>query len=626
MNRLAALLLLVAGLLAVGLGRAQGAPEVRLQADATVVGVGDVVHVQMSATSSEAMPDDPRLGPTPGFTLRGQNASPSQTHIIMNGVSSDRYSLTVDWALEATRTGTFNVGPASVVVKGARVVASPIALRVVPAGQAPPRQRRAQPPPMPFGFSPFDPWRGLFPAPGVEPEPPPQPTVTADPKLALDAPLGPYLFLHTVVDKTSAVVGEQVAFTAYLYVDPSAPRLNQDDLHEAEANDFVKHALTRDDDENIPLAGYAAIAGRAWQVLLLRRWALFPLHAGDLTIGPMSLRVTTGQGVQSTRKSEVLHVHVTEPPLAGRPPGYAMGDVGRFTLSAQVQPREAAQGGAVGVHVELSGTGNLPSQIATPARAGVEWLAPEVHDKMGAVGQEGFGGTRSFDYVVRIKDAGAVDLGELRLPFWSPEKKHYDVARAALGVVNVTAVTGSGSTSSEAPPELLPGLPGPRDHLEGGGAVRRHLDDSPLFWLVAVGGAPIAFVFAVASRAAGRRVTTAWRQRRTSPLAELRERTAAARAACARGDGRETDAAVARALEAATIAHAAVNVRGAAGSGEIAERLGRGGVPREVAERVGALLGQCEGARFSPEAVDPLAARERWSQAQNLIRQLEKRG
>jgi hypothetical protein len=41
---------------------------------------------------------------------------------------------------------------------------------------------------------------------------------------------------------------------------------------------------------------------------------------------------------------------------------------------------------------------------------------------------------------------------------------------------------------------------------------------------------------------------------------------------------------------------------------------------------VGALLGQCEGARFSPEAVDPLAARERWSQAQNLIRQLEKRG
>ena len=31
------------------------------------------------------MPGDPRLGSTPGFTVRGQNASPSQTHISING-------------------------------------------------------------------------------------------------------------------------------------------------------------------------------------------------------------------------------------------------------------------------------------------------------------------------------------------------------------------------------------------------------------------------------------------------------------------------------------------------------------------------------------------------------------
>jgi hypothetical protein len=87
---------------------------------------------------------------------------------------------------------------------------------------------------------------------------------------------------------------------------------------------------------------------------------------------------------------------------ASRPPGYALGDVGRFALSAQVQPREIEQGGAVGVHVELSGTGNLPSSLAMGAREGVEWLTPEVHDEVGPTAHDAYGGKRSFDYVVRV--------------------------------------------------------------------------------------------------------------------------------------------------------------------------------------------------------------------------------
>jgi hypothetical protein len=619
-----ALALLTAFVLVAGFASAQGAPDVRLQADANVVGVGDVVHLQMSASSPDAMPDDPRLGATPGFTIRGQNASPSQTHMSINGVTSDRYSLTVDWVLQATRVGTFNVGPASVVVRGARVSAAPVSLRVVAAGQAPPRPRRPQGPPMPFGFSPFDPWRSLFPGMGPEPEPAPPPQPTTDPKLALDASRGQYLFLHSAIDKTSAVVGEQVTFSAYLYVDVAAPRIGpQQDLHEAEANDFVKHALIREDDDNLPVAGFASIGGKTWKVVLLRRWALFPLRAGDLEIGPMRLELTLGQGSSSTRASETLRVQVNEPPVAGRPPGYALGDVGRFALNAQVQPREATQGGAVGVHVELSGAGNLPGQVAPPARADVEWLSPEVHDKVGPTGQDGFGGTRSFDYVVRLKSAGTVDLGELRLPFWDPDKKRYEIARAGLGTVQVTP---SATASSAPAPESLPGLPGGRDRLEGGVVTRRHLDDSPLFWVFGLGGAPLAFAFSVAGRAAGRRVASAWRRRRTSPLAELQARTAAARVASAQGDARATDAAAARALEAAAVAHAAVNVRGAVGAREIADRLARGGVSRGVADRIGALLGECEDARFSPDTVDPGAARERWSRAQGLIRELEKRG
>ena len=93
---------------------AQSAPQIQFQVDPDTVGVGDVVTVVMSVTSADTMPGDPRIGSTPGFTVRGQNESPTQTHISINGNRTDRYTLTVEWALQAQRPGTFSIGPPTV--------------------------------------------------------------------------------------------------------------------------------------------------------------------------------------------------------------------------------------------------------------------------------------------------------------------------------------------------------------------------------------------------------------------------------------------------------------------------------------------------------------------------------
>jgi hypothetical protein len=550
--------------------------------------------------------------------------------MIINGVRSDRYSLTVDWALQAQRTGTFALGPASVDVGGVRYSSRAVSVRVVPAGQAPQRPPPMQQPQSPFGFSPFDPWKGLFP--GMNPQPdlqPPQaPPMTTDPKLALDAARGDALFLHATVDRTSAVVGEPILFSVYLYIDVTVGSIDLDDadLHDPNVADFVRHTLVKDDQEP-PRVGYASIGGRTWDVKLWRRWVLLPLRAGDLDIGSMTVSVVRPRTAAGKRTSEALRIHVSEPPIAGRPPGYSPGDVGRFALSAQVTPRDVDQGGAVGVHVEVSGTGNFPGTLATPARADVEWLAPEVHDELGPIGHEAFGGKRSFDYVVRVRKAGDVDLGELALPFWDPDQRRYQVARASLGVVHVrpSAAAAASASGDSAREEALPGLPPVRDALQGTQPAQAHWDDSPAFWLGAIVGWPLAFGVAVAGRAAARRVHGAWRARRTSPAAELRERIAAANAACGLSDARIADAAIARALEAATVAHAGVSVRGAIGD-EVVHRLERAGVRHEAAERFADLLRECEAARFAPEAGELVAARDRWVRAQGAIRQLEKRG
>jgi hypothetical protein len=384
----------------------------------------------------------------------------------------------------------------------------------------------------------------------------------------------------------------------------------------------VKRPLLREDQDAI-LAGFASVGGHTWKVTLVKRWALFPIHAGDLVIGPMSVTMAKPRSMAGSRRTtETLHVRVSEPPVTGRPPGYALGDAGHFALAAQVSPRDADQGGAVGVHLELSGTGNIPASIVPPAKPGVEWLAPELHEQLGAMGHDTFGGKRTFDYVVRVHTPGNVDLGEVSLPFWDTEQKRYEVARASLGTIHVKP-SSSSSPSEETPEQALTGLPQLRESLEGSDPTRPHLDDKPLFWMLGVGAWPLAFGVAVAGRAGGRRIGRAWRDRKASPMTELRERMTAAGVACHGTDARAVDAAVARALEAASVAYAGVSVRGAVGN-EVAKRLEDAGVTGETASEVAELLRECEAARFSPDATDMASARDRWARAQKAIRHVER--
>lgn len=608
---------------------ADAPPQVSASVDPDTVGAGETFQVEIQATSPDTMPSSIDVNAPAGLVLRAKNSSPMQQHTFINGSRSDQYTLTSDWVLQATRVGSFAL-PASVVVGGKRYPISPLHVRVVPAGQAPARKQRQNAAPSPFGgFSPFDPWKQLFGGmPNPVPEPPPQrQEVNIDPKFSLDAPRGDTVFLHAAIDKNAAVVGEQITLSVYQYIDvtPSGD-ISSDDMHFPDVVDFVKRPLVADNTD-APVLGYASAGGRIWQVRLFFRWALFPLHAGDLSIGPTVIEIVRGRSPQKEKRTtESFRIHVTEPPLAGRPPGYAIGDVGRFALAAQVEPRQAEQGGAVAVHVELSGTGNMPAMVTPPAREGLEWLTPDVHESMGPTsGGTQYGGKRSFDFVVHVNRAGDVDLGELTLPYWDPDQRRYSVARAPLGTVHVNPNAAAAAKVPDKASEVLPGLPPVRTSLEGLPAARPHPDDSPWFWVLAIGGGPLAFGLSVGLSSIAKRVTSAWKERRTSPASELRERVSAAREACVKGDARAADSAIGRALEAAAMAHAGVNVRGAIGR-ELTEKLERAGVASDAATTVAELLRECEAARFSPDAAELAATRDRWSRAQAAIARLERRG
>ena len=626
MRRLWVLVAVVLALLVTRTARAQRA-EITTNVDAETVEVGEsVTYSQQVMAHGGASPSDPRTGPIPGFSLHGVSSAPVHMRMSVNGSLDEVNGLMTSWTLRAEKVGTFTLGPSQIMIGTTRRTAAAVRVKVVERGKGTPRMR-GHGAADPFAPSPLDPFKGLFDFDdGSRAEPPPP---SADPKLAMDAPRSPVAFLHATADKTHAVVGEQVTLAVYLYEDPYARQGRPGDVHEATASDFVKRSLIEDETRAIGV-GTALVGGKLWNVKIVRKNALFPLKSGRLAIEPMSM--TLPQARVGLRASETLYVDVSEPPVAGRPAGYAIGDVGEMSLQATVAPRAIPRDGAIGVTIELRGTGNLPAQLTAPVVPGVEWLEPQVRDKLGAQQNDRFGGTRTFSYVVRIHKEGAIDLGEVRLPYFDAERRSYNVARATIGIVNVAGGPPRDGGIDE-PEPVLAGLPKARGVLEGP-RTQTYLSERPVFW-AALFGSPLACALALGAHG----LVGRYRERRAiaapSPDRIAKTRRAEADAACraegrvdhttrapeGRSDGKAAMGAIARAVEAEVLARTGVNLRGAAGDTSKTE-LEQAEVGSEAAESVIAIMRACEDARFSPDGVGMETARETWTRAKDVLDRL----
>ena len=592
--------------------------EIKSAVDNDTVEVGENVEYSMQVMAhGGAVPSDPKTGPIAGFSLRGVASSPIHMRTSMNGVADEVNGLVTQWALRADKVGTFTLGPAQITINGAKRNAAAVRVRVVERGKGTGARPRGRPAIDPFGASPLDPFKSLFDF-GDDDRRPEPAAPSADPKLGMDVPRDSVAFLHATIDKNRAVVGEQVTLTVYLYEDPYARQGRPGDVHEPNANEFVKRSLVEDETRAVGV-GTALVGGKLWNVKLIRRNALFPLKTGRLTIEPMSL--TLAQARVGLRTSETLYVDVIEPPVAGRPAGYAMGDVGEMSLQATVTPRAILRDGAIGVNIELRGTGNLPSQLTVPVVPGVEWLEPTLRDKLGQMQNDRYGGTRTFAYVVRVHKDGAVDLGEVRLPYYDADKRAYAVARATIGIVNV-APGEARDAGTDTPEVVLAGMPKERRVLEGP-HPQSFLSERGLFW-AALFGSPLACALALGAQG----VLGRWRDKRAlaSPSADRIAKTRRAEAddTCGGDDSKAAMGAIARAVESEVLVRTDVNLRGAA-SETVRSELEDAGISREKAESILSILRVCEDARFSPDGVEIETARATWTRAKAALDDLAPR-
>ena len=597
-------------LLVVGYVHSAGAEtriEMHAAADPPIVEVGAPFSYQVQALVHDgAMPTDAQPGALPHMSIRGTRQAPvPRMDMTLNGVRSIVTGVVVSWTLVADKEGSFTLGPGSVTASGKTHVAPPVKVKVVARGQAP---RRADP----LG-SPLSPFMGLFDLGTDNARAPPEPQV--EPAFGLDAPRADIAFLHATIDKFSAVVGEQVTLTVFMYEDPFAHQGQPTDVHEANTSDFLKRSVSEEDMTTKTL-GYANVGGKQWRVKQIRKSALFPFKTGHLAIDPMSLTLSTAR--IGLRESEKLFVDVSEPPLAGRPPGYGIGDVGDMSLSAILSPRSIQQDGAVGVTVELRGSGNLLEKLPLPVGSGLEWLDVQTNEKLGDAGKGRFGGSRTFQYVLHLHKPGTIDLGDIKVPYWDPAKKSYGVARASLGLVEVKPGSTRDSGLDEAE-KLLEGLPAARTQLNGV-EPRSFLSERPLYWGFLF-GAPALCAIAMATERVARRAHEKKESARAFPERLARDRSDEAESAVRGDDGGAAMGAVARALTAMVLAKTGVNVRGAAS--DVARReLEDAGV--DHADGVLDVLRACEEARFSPDGTSIDEAKRTWERAKSAVAAIER--
>lgn len=582
MMRIALLCGWLLAMLAVSAAGPAAAQDVTVQASASATTVGEnetvtyAVEVRGAAFDQIETPAPPQ---TTGLALQQRTPSIQRQLAYTNGQA--QRSVRFEWRYEPLRTGSAAFEEATVVVRGRSHVTAAIDLRVVPQAQRP-----AAPPAA-----------GTSDAAG-------EPSIFGE-----DA-----LFVRAELSDERAYLGEQVVLTYRLYF--------REDLfieHSRLAGSWGASGFWQEEMEVAPrpVPRTETVDGARYQVIILKRVALFPTRTGTLTVDPLRIETTARRpprrpsmidrlfalrGASETvpLASEAVQVHVRPLP-EGAPPTFA-GSVGSYEMEAALAPTDAAAGEALQLRLRISGNGNVATlaPLALELPASFEVYDPQTETTIRRIGRAARG-TARLTYTLVPRREGTYALAPITFTYFDPEEAAYKTAEAALPAVRV-----EGSVAAEALSETGAGLP-LNDVAPLMTAARwQRRDVRPLYrqwWPYAALALPALLLGAFALYR--RRETAAEAPAPPGAEAHLREAEAQFRAHDARAGY--------RALERGVYAAAAARAGRPAASlrrDEMDALLAEKGVPRATRQSARALLDAYERARFAPASAARQAARQ----------------
>lgn len=574
---------------------AEAVPALRTSVSTRRVEVNQPFTLELSVMGDDAERGGAfRLILPRGFEMSGPRIATYRSFSI-GRTTQHSSGLRATWRIIASRPGTYTIGPASVQVGSKRLTGDTVKIEVLAAGSGP-RSRPFDP----FGFGAPPGFPGLFDDPDDDANNEDDLFPPAPEEYRTDKALDPVAFIRATATPQTVVVGEPLVYRAYAY--GARGPFNELKSNEPTRADFLAYPVIENSmGQDLQRV---RIGDVVYSAVKIRETVMVPIKTGDLVIGPISMgfggqSYAFGVGRGLNRESAPVHVRVIEPPAAGRPVGYTLGDVGNFVLKARVEPRTLEQGDSVSVIVRLEGQGNLPAALKPPQQNGVEWLEPNVQEQIDPSGSS-LGGWRRFSYTARITKAGEVELGSFKLPYWNPATKRYETAQADLGSVRVDP----GAHPIEEPKgDTDPRLDlAPR--VELGSAEQRafHVTDTWYYWLLLFGG-PVGVVLVYLGGHGGRRFAEGRRRRKEASETLASAALDKARGELKAGNSKQAASELERALLHAIEAATRVKARGVLRA-DLPSELEKNGAPAGVAEGVCSLLDELDAVRFTGAALE----------------------
>ena len=314
---------------------AQGV-TIKLTADRNPVGLSDPFSVKLEISGNSQNLPEPQLLVWEDFRVLAGPSTSTNYRIINGSMSASKsYSFT----LLAKKTGTFTIPAVSVMHQGNKISSQPLTLTVKDHVSSPKASGN-------------------------------NPGATRSQSQANS------VFLRAIPSKRSAYVNEQLTLSYRLYF--RAPVRSPEFLKLPETVGFWVEEF--DIPKDVPVS-QETIDGVQYNVAELKRMAIFPTKAGELSISPMQLQVNVinrrkrrdpfdvfdnffdgsfGKAVRKVLTTRSIKIDVKPLPNECKPDSFS-GLVGSFSLTSELDKTETEANEAISLKLRLSGSGNLKS-------------------------------------------------------------------------------------------------------------------------------------------------------------------------------------------------------------------------------------------------------------------------
>ncbi len=349
--------------------------------------------------------------------LAGPFESRSSYTQIINGKKSSATNLSYTLTLMPSKTGTFKIPGASIVVDGEKIYSNDLTIKVENADNNAQKQNEG----------------GTVTGGGTQ-------RVTSE-----------SIFVRTIVSKTNIYEQEAISVTYKLYTLLDVAQFTGAKL--PDFNGFLKQDIEQSQNKQLSAETYK---GRSYGTVVLYQAVLFPQHTGEIEIGKASftalLRLQNKAQVRSifddffdsytnvekTLTAPAVTVKVSELPLAGKPATFS-GAVGNFNLTSTLSSGNLKTNQAATIKVVISGNGNMKllknPEIKFPD--GFEVYDPKVDNKFSS-GSGGVSGTKTIEYMFIPRRSGKFDIPSAELSYFDLNNKTYRTLRTPAYKINVT--------------------------------------------------------------------------------------------------------------------------------------------------------------------------------------------